>query len=807
MPDPLPPTESMAEGLLKGRYLLGPELGRGGFAITYLAADLEVASRKVVVKVLNERRSSDSWSVKKFKSEMEALARIDHPNVVGVIDYGQSADGKPFLVMQYVPGRSLREMIPREGLPLAQVAQIIRQTGRALTAAHEAGVCHSDVKPENVMMPAGAEGEAQIKLIDFGLARVRTAESDSQSSSVAGTHTYMAPEQFEGKSSVASDIYQMGVLAYELVTGIVPFRATTPGGFVLQQMEGLKVLPRSLRPDLPEAAQEIMLKALSPDPRDRPQRARDFGDALAGALVSGNLDAAGWVTRESSARSSSAGAYKSSRRRRMIRAAILAGVLAIAATAYFVLRSHAARADSVAVLPFQNRTGDPGMAYVTEGITESLINDLSRIPRLRVISRGSVLKYDNPKRDPQAAGRQLGVRRVIDGSVWKRGDDFSMNTELIDVQSGVRLWGNDYSGKFSSLTGILQKFSIEVTDQLRLKLSGTLKQRLARQYATRSEAYQDYLKGRFHLNKRTAADFQEAIDYFNKAIAADPDYAPAYSGLADTYGFMAVFRGAYGGMIPADALQQSRVAAKRALELDGTLAEAYAALAFVEMQADYAWDAAERDFLRALQLNPNWASAHEFYAFDLGAVGRFDEALREIETAERLDPSSIGIKLAHAQVLRIARRPDDSLAILQNVGKTSTGRGLAADFMAENYWVKSMPAQALAAIEGIPSTFNAPFRVPLLIAAYARAGQNNKARQLLNSYVVQPDTAEWYYLALAHLGLHETENAIDDLERAYEQRYQDVIWLGFDPMVDELRGNSRFKTLLGRIRQHNNNLQ
>ncbi len=231
MPDPLPPTESMAKGLLKGRYLLGPELGRGGFAITYLAADLEVASRKVVVKVLNERRSGDSWSVKKFTSEMEALARIDHPNVVGVIDFGQSADGKPFLVMQYIPGRSLREMIPREGLPLAQVAQIIRQTGRALTAAHEAGVCHRDVKPENVMIPETADGDAQIKLIDFGLARVQTGEGDSQSSSVAGTHTYMAPEQFEGKSSVASDIYQMGVLAYELVTGIVPFRASSSRRF------------------------------------------------------------------------------------------------------------------------------------------------------------------------------------------------------------------------------------------------------------------------------------------------------------------------------------------------------------------------------------------------------------------------------------------------------------------------------------------------------------------------------------------------------------------------------------------------
>ncbi len=484
----------------------------------------------------------------------------------------------------------------------------------------------------------------------------------------------------------------------------------------------------------------------------------------------------------------------------MIWGVVFAGVVAIAITTYFVRRS---RADSVAVLPFQNRTGDPGMAWVTEGITESLINDLSRIPTLRVISRGSVLKYDKANPDPQAAGRQLGVGRIIDGSISKQGDDFSLNTELMDVRSGVRLWGNDYSGKFSSLADILQKFSTEVTDQLRLKLSGTLKQRLARQYATRSESYQDYLKGRFHLNKRTAADFQEAIGYFNSAIAADPDYAPAYSGLADTYGFMAVFRSAYGGMIPSDALEQSRVAAKRALALDGTLAEAYAALGFVEMQADYAWNAAAQDFLRALDLDPNTASAHEFYAFDLGASGRFDEALSEIGTAEILDPNSFGIKLAHAQVLRVARRTDESLAILHKVGQTSVGRGLAADFTAEDYWTKSMPGEALAAIQTIPPSFSPHFRVPLMAAAYARAGQSDKARQLLDSYVVQPETAEWYYLALAHLGLRETENAIGDLEHAYEQRYQDVIWLGFDPMVDELRGNPRFNALLGRIRQRN----
>jgi eukaryotic-like serine/threonine-protein kinase len=297
--DPLPPTESMAEDVLKGRYLLGPELGRGGFAITYVAADLELASRKVVVKVLNECRSGDSWSLKKFKSEMEALARIDHPNVVGVMDFGYRSNGKPFMVMQYIGGRSLREMIPREGLPLPQVAQIIEQAGRAVSAAHEAGVCHRDLKPENIMLQSGEGGE-QVKVIDFGLATVRKSPDDSQSNSSVGTYAYMAPEQFEGRSSTASDIYQLGVLAYELVTGNVPFRASSPGGIVLQQIEGLKVPPKNLRPELPDIAQEAILKALSPDPRDRYERARDFGDARAAALVSADLEPGAWMKARSS---------------------------------------------------------------------------------------------------------------------------------------------------------------------------------------------------------------------------------------------------------------------------------------------------------------------------------------------------------------------------------------------------------------------------------------------------------------------------------------------------------------------------
>ncbi|MBV8706945.1 MAG: protein kinase, partial [Acidobacteriaceae bacterium] len=578
-PAQLPLTEGKAEDHpLKGRYLLGPELGRGGFAITYLATDLEVASRKVVVKVLNERRADNSWALKKFRSEMEALARIDHPNVVSVIDFGQRENGKPFLVMQYIPGHSLRHSIPRSGLPLEQVAHIVKQTGRALSAAHDAGVCHRDLKPENIMVQNATDGEDQIKLIDFGIASVEQIDATSPSSSTVGTYVYMAPEQFKGKSSQASDIYQMGVLAYELVTGIVPFRAPSLGDLALQKSEGIKVLPQDLRPDLPEAAQEIILKALALNPSERYQSAREFGDALATALVSVDWETMPFDARRSSTAWRRARHVQKQRRWQRILAWALVALVAIVGTFYFFsVRKDRAATDSVAVLPFGNQTGDPQFAYLTDGVTESLINDLSRIPTVRVSARGSVLKYGNKSIDARTAGHELGVSRIVSGSVSRQGDTFSFYVELIDVDSGMRLWGNRYSGNMAALTTTLQQFSTAVTDQLRLKLSRPLQERIARQFAVGSESYQNYLKGRFHLNQRTPADFREAIRYFSQAIASDPNYAPAYSGLANTYAIRATYGSAYGGEIPVVSLRQARTAADHALELDGTLFEAYVA--------------------------------------------------------------------------------------------------------------------------------------------------------------------------------------------------------------------------------------
>ncbi len=784
-PNALPETANLSDELLKGRYLLVRELGRGNFGVSWLATDMEDGGREVVVKIPLDQRTGDAWALRHFRGEMEALARIDHPGVVGFLDCGETADGKPFLAMEYVPGKALRRLIPREGMPLSRVANIIRQIGDALTAAHEAGVWHRDLKPENIMIQSSGQGEEQVKLIDFGIATVTEGTDVPQYTKAAGTWPYMAPEQFRGKPCAASDIYSMGVVAYEMVTGIRPFRDQTVASLLVQQAEGLKVLPKALRPDLPEAAQPHIVRALSPDPSARPQQARYFGDTLATAIQTAELDTVDWEP---------TAPVPPPPRRWPWAIAILAALMVAAIVYWFWPRP-----ESVAVLPF--RIDDQEMAYLGLGIQGSLIDDLSLIPTLKVRARGAVQRYDGGHVDPLAAGRELRATKVIVGSVSRRGEDLRIEAELMDVRSGTRLWGRTYSQKMSSLDDTIKEFSTEVTDKLRLKLSEPLKERLRRQYAAGSGAYQDYLKGRYQMNRRDQQDFDLAVRYFKQAVEQSPSYAPAYAGLASAYGLMASFQ----TKSPVATLDKMREAAQQAIRLDGTLAESYTSLAFVQMQAEYKWKDARRNFQRSIELNPNWMEAHEGYALELAALGQFEEALSEIRIAEELaDPGSLGVSTAHGLILYLARRNDESLALFDALAKRNKERreeltGVAiAQIRAQDYWLKQMPSDALAALDLLPKDSDS--RAPLLITGYALAQQGKKAEDALRTYPIPSENVPWYYWALAHLNVGRPAEAITDLERACDNRVFEVMFTGQDPMLIPLRKEPRFRALLARMK-------
>jgi eukaryotic-like serine/threonine-protein kinase len=799
-----PPSESMVEQALEGRYTLIRELGRGGFGITYLASDRQLASRKVVIKVLLERRAADAWSVKRFRSEMEALARIDHPGVVTIVDFGNLPDGRPFLVMQYIDGSSLRELTPRNGMPLARVADIIQQTGRALTAAHEAGVCHRDLKPANVMVQTLTGGEDLVKLIDFGIASLQ-GMGETTGHTVVGTWEYMAPEQFDGKSSPASDVFQLGALAYELVTGITPYRSTTPGALIYQKTKQVRVRPSDLRPELPESAEAAILKALSPTPEDRYLRARDFGDALAAALSGApRIDSAGSATRTDSQASGTAHWRRLLERKWAVVLAVV-GVAALALAGYFYLGGPPS-AGSIAVLPFENRTGDSELEYLCEGITDSLTSDLARIPTLRVRARGAVARYGGANgKDALGAGRELGVDHVVRGSVSRSRENVRIEAELMDTRSGTRLWGHTYTTTMSSLSQAQREFLSGMTDYLRLKLSGSLKDRLARQYAVGSDSYHDYLKARFYLNKRTPEGFESARRFFEQAIQKDANYVPAHAGLAYTYALLAMNASVVGDVAPARMLEQAKISAQAALEMDGTLAEAYTSLAYAQMQADYQWAEAERNFRRGIDLNPNSPDAHEFYALELAALGRFDESLREIQSAEELDPNAWPVRAAHANILFWARRPDQALQVVDAIAQLPNAPAAAnlGDLKAPNYWSKAMPAEALAAVTRISDTSMSDLRTLLLSTAHARLGHIQEARDLLAAYKARPEKALWHPLAVAHLALGDRTEALRDLEADYARKSAEVLFVNVDPLLDGLRNDERFRALLARMNLNN----
>jgi eukaryotic-like serine/threonine-protein kinase len=789
-------TLTVVQEWLKGRYILERELGRGGFGVTYLAADTSLSSRRVVIKVLLHHRSSDAWSLKKFKTEVDALARIDHPGIVTVMDCGELPDGRPFIVMQYVNGTPLRQLIPKSGMPLARFADILLQTGRAISAAHEAGVLHRDLKPENIMLQTRTGGEESVRVIDFGLAAVIDSDIPLTSTKVAGTWQYMAPEQFEGKSFPATDVYQLGVVAYELATGIVPFRSESPPALLSEKMKSVKVPPRDLRPELPEAAQFAILRALSPNPLHRQSTPRELGEELSRAVL-GHVHLPVQSDVLPGVKSRREGVSRTAFRR-WLAAALLAGG-AILVICLLLWTSRPARTKNrIAVLPFYNRAGDPDTAYIADGITEALINDLSHIPALNVRARGTVLPYENSNADPLAAGRALSVDRLVHGSVRKIGNEFQISVELMDIASGSHVWGDTYKTTASSLSKAVANVSAGITDQLRVNLSSSYKERRARKYAVDSKAYTYYLKGRFHLNnKRTADDLNRAVENFETAISADSSYAPAYAALAYAYTVIAFNGSSFAGSANATqlyALKDAKAAANRALELDATLAEAYTSLAMVHMQLDYDWDDAERTFRRAIDLDPNWADTRESYGLELAALGRTDDGLREVSMAETLEPGNPAFKVAKAFVLYNARRYDESLGVLKAALPNKPDAEAFGDMFAENYWAKSMNDRALSAVLSIPAALTD--RVALVAAAYARVGEGGKARKLLMPYLSSQRVGPWYEVALAHISLDDKMSAVKDLERACNRRSSEVLFLGVDPMLDPLRSESGFRKLL-----------
>jgi serine/threonine-protein kinase len=795
-------------------YRITAKLGQGGQGAVYNAIDTTL-DRPVVIKVLPPELTDKTSNLARFEREAKLASSLDHPNICTIFGL-YKVEGVHFISMQHVEGRNVRELVAGRPLELRSALSIAIQVADALVAAHARGIIHRDIKAGNVMVT----NSGVVKVLDFGLAKLMEGEnqssSDPQITEVGvpyGTATYAAPEQAQGlRVDHRADIFSTGVLLYEMLVGTWPFKGKTvvdvryavlhetPVPLAEARSEHSPVLPR---------LQQILDRALAKEPRDRYQRIEDLRDDLRG--VAREIDVEGSATSHLSGGRSSvpprhlpgkfAGLKSLALGKKAALAALAVLLIALAFGAYglFGRKGKTTAIDSLAVLPFTNASADPNTEYLSDGLTESLINSLSQLPYLKVKSRNTVFHYKGLEADPQKIGKELGVRALLSGRVAQRGDELAVSVELIDAQDDSHIWGEQYSRKLSDIIALPQEISRDVSDKLQLRLSGADRQQLTKNYATNSEAYRLYLQGRYEWNKRTAEGLQKGIDYFTEAIEKDHKYAPAYAGLADCYALLNVYN-----VSPAtEDYPKAQAAAARALEFDETLAEAHASLAFVSYRYYWKGAEAERHFKRALELNPNYATAHQWYSAYLAANGRHNEAIAEAKRAQELEPFALPINADLVRHLYYARQYDEAtkegrklLEMDQHaprghveMGQVLEQQGKLTEAIAEFQKAVALSDNSVSALTGLGHAF----------ALNGKRGEAlkmiDRLQELSKQHYVSP-----YHTAVIYAGLGEKEQSIAWLEKARDERFNWLPFIQVDPLFDNLRSNPRFADLVRSIK-------
>ena len=772
--------------------------------VVYKAEDSRLG-RFVALKFLPSEFAKDHQALERFKREARAASALDHPNICTIYDIGEH-DGQPFIVMQLLTGDTLKELIGRGGLKMDAVLDLSIQIADGLAAAHARGIVHRDIKPANIFITS--DGNA--KILDFGIAKESTAKPAGSLSDLptldnanltgpgtaVGTVAYMSPEQARGEDIDArSDLFSFGAVMYETATGRPVFHGDTTAVIFDSILRVTPLPPFQLNPQVPRMLNEIIMRSLEKDRKLRYQSALDLKADLQRAkrdTTESQSIVAEWE-RPAPARATS----------RRGRAIIFA--LAAFSVAFFVLlrlsltyfRGTGGAIDSVAVLPFANMSGSPDSEYLSDGITESLIDSLSELPNLKVMSHSAVFRYKGKTTDPKTAGTELGVRAVLTGRVTQRGDNLTVNVELVKVEDNTALWGEQYNSKLADALSVQNDIAARISEKLLLKLSPEQKTRLAKRQTGNPEAYQLYLKGRYYASRFTTEQLARGLDYFHKAIAIDPNYALAYAGIAYYYNLAVDFT-----IPPHDAMPKAKEAARKALDLDDTLAEAHSELGAALLFYDYDWAGSEREFRRALGLNPNYTTALEYDSWRLLAVGRVNESLARIREAEKLDPLSPEIASLAGWFSHFAHHYDDAVMESRKSLELDRDYWLAYCILAQTYQQQGHFDEAIAALESARKAED-QISVPLaeLAHAYAMSGRQARAREALDDLLARSRRGHVskYIIATTYAALGDKKEALSRLEQAYEERSWYLLFLNLDPELDSLRSEPRFQDLVRRM--------
>jgi serine/threonine-protein kinase len=727
---------------LAGRYRVERELGAGGMATVYLAHDLK-HDRQVAIKLLHAELAT-ALGAERFLTEIRTTARLQHPHILPLLDSGD-ANGQPYFVMPYVQGESLRDRLSREKrLPVDEAVHITREIGDALEYAHQAGIMHRDVKPENILLSGG-----HALLADFGVARPMRTDNRSHRTGtgiVVGTAGYMSPEQAAGERDLGppTDQYALGCVAYEMLAGEPPFAGPTVQSIIAKRLTTDPTRLRVLRAAIPASVEAAVQKALARDPVDRYPAVAGFVRALA---TSGAVPAP------------------------------------------------AARPElSVAVLPFVNLSAERENEYFSDGVTEDIITQLSKISSLKVISRTSVMRFKGTSEGLRQIGDTLGVGTVVEGSVRRAGDRLRITAQLIDVRTDAHLWAETYDRRLTDVFEIQSDVAQRISDALRARLTPEERSRVQQVVTADIEAYNLTLLGRHYWHWWTEEGFRKSIECFDQAIARDPSYAPAHAGRGLAYASLSL---GYWSVTGGTFRLQAEQALGRALEIDPTLGEAMAWRAQLHMQYDYAWERAEAMLQRAVEVDPNSASVHDVYGNFLAANGRHRESARQFEMAVALDPLSYLILANAALCAHRAREFAKAREFFEREIALSPELPMGYGLLGMTAMQLGQVDDALAAERKAAAIYGL-LGYPFLAVACAASGQRDEAFALLAQCEEARTTQNvWLVgLAMAYAQLGETNLALTRLEEACEARDFWMVWLKVQPELDPLRGEPRFQRLL-----------